>query len=222
MKRLRKKNIANIAAGTSIITTKLAARVRFWKIRIGSSGCETRDSMTANAASSATPATSDGDGPRVAPAVRGLAGPGQAEDDAEQAQGAGEGAGDVELAGVRLGLGEQARGEGGGDQADRDVDQEGQAPAVEAMPKTSRLVPVSQPPRIRPTAAPAPDIAAYTAKARLRCRTGGERRGDQRQRGGGGERGAEALQAPGAQQQALVGGRAAEQRGDREDRSARS
>ena len=28
--------------------------------------------------------------------------------------------------------------------------------------------PVSQPPRIRPTAAPAPDIAAYTAKARLR------------------------------------------------------
>jgi hypothetical protein len=37
------------------------------------------------------------------------------------------------------------------------------------MPNTSRLVPVSQPPRIRPTAAPAPDIAAYTAKARLRA-----------------------------------------------------
>ncbi len=37
-----------------------------------------------------------------------------------------------------------------------------------SMPKTLSS-PVSQPPRIRPTAAPAPDIAAYTAKARLRC-----------------------------------------------------
>ena len=36
-------------------------------------------------------------------------------------------------------------------------------------PKISGDVPVSQPPRIRPTAAPAPDIAAYTANARLRA-----------------------------------------------------
>ena len=37
-----------------------------------------------------------------------------------------------------------------------------------SMPrKLSR--PVSQPPSIRPTAAPAPDMAAYTANARLRC-----------------------------------------------------
>ena len=111
MNRLRKKNIANIAAGTSIITTKLAARVRFWKIRIGSSGCATRDSMTSERREQRDAGDQAGDGPGVAPAVRGLAGAGQAEDDAEQAEGAGEGAGDVELAGVRLGLREQARGE---------------------------------------------------------------------------------------------------------------
>src|SRR6478752_7726458 len=33
---------------------------------------------------------------------------------------------------------------------------------------------VSQPPRTRPTAAPAPDIAAYTANARLRGLPGGK------------------------------------------------
>ena len=34
--------------------------------------------------------------------------------------------------------------------------------------------PVSQPPRIRPTAAPAPDMAAYTANARLRAGPAGK------------------------------------------------
>ena len=44
---------------------------------------------------------------------------GQAVDDAEQTQGAGDGAGQVELAGVRLGLVEEARGEQRRDEADR-------------------------------------------------------------------------------------------------------
>ena len=41
-------------------------------------------------------------------------------------------------------------------------------------PKSVGSRPVSQPPRIRPTAAPAPDIAAYTANARLRCGPAGK------------------------------------------------
>ena len=97
--------------------------------------------------------------PGVAPAVGLLAGAGQAVDQAEQAEGAGDGAGDVELARVRLRLAQDARGEQRGDEADRDVDEEGQAPAgVVDAGEPSR--PVSQPPRIRPTAAPAPDMAA--------------------------------------------------------------
>ena len=159
MNRLRKKNIANIAAGASIMAMKLAARVRFRRIRIGSSGCSTRDSMKAKRARSATPTISETIVQRVAPAVVGLAGPGQAEHDAEQAQGAGDGAREVELSGVRLGLRQQAGRDDSGGQADRDVDQEGQPPAAISMPSTLSS-PVSQPPRIRPTAAPAPDIAA--------------------------------------------------------------
>ena len=71
MNRLRKKNIANIAAGTSIIATKLAARVRFRKIRNGSSGCSTRrlDEREDDRAAT-TPATRVAMVQRVAPAVR--------------------------------------------------------------------------------------------------------------------------------------------------------
>ena len=54
MNRLRKKNIENIAAGISIIATKLAARVWLAKIRNGSSGCSTRLSMNTKSASSTT------------------------------------------------------------------------------------------------------------------------------------------------------------------------
>ena len=41
----RKKNIANIAAGTIIITAKAAARFLLAKMRNGISGCSTRDSI---------------------------------------------------------------------------------------------------------------------------------------------------------------------------------
>jgi hypothetical protein len=57
MNRLRKKNIANIAAGSSAIAMKLAARVRLAKIRKGRSGCSTRDSTATNSASRTPPAT---------------------------------------------------------------------------------------------------------------------------------------------------------------------
>ena len=130
MNRLRKKNIENIAAGSSIMATKLAARVRLAKIRNGSSGCSTRDSTRKNSTSRTTPADQAGDRQAVAPAVRRVAGAGEAVDQGEQAAGAGDGAGDVELAAVALGLVEEARGEQGRDEADRHVDQEGQAPAV--------------------------------------------------------------------------------------------
>ena len=41
-------------------------------------------------------------------------------------------------------------------------------------PPRSKPEPVSQPPRIKPTAAPAPDMAAYTANARLRAGPAGK------------------------------------------------
>ena len=62
MNRQRKKNIANIAAGTIIITTKAAARVRLVKIRNGSSGCSTRVSTSTKTASSTTPSDQADDG----------------------------------------------------------------------------------------------------------------------------------------------------------------
>ena len=92
---LRKKNIANIAAGARNIATKLAARVRFRKTRDGSSGCSTRLSMNRKTARSTTPAT------RLAIVQASpqpsAAGPAEAVDEAEQAEGAGDGAGEVEL-----------------------------------------------------------------------------------------------------------------------------
>ncbi len=68
-----------------------------------------------------------------------------------------------------LGLLEEARREERGDDADRGVDQQGEPPAVDVQAEQVSVVPVSQPPSSRPTAAPTPDIAAYTAKARLRA-----------------------------------------------------
>ena len=57
MKRLRKKNIENIAAGSSIIAMKLAARERLANTRNGSSGWATLDSTTKNSVSRTTPPT---------------------------------------------------------------------------------------------------------------------------------------------------------------------
>ena len=55
--RLRKKNIANIAAGAIIITANATARFLDFRIRNGSSGCSTRDSTSRKIPSSAAPAT---------------------------------------------------------------------------------------------------------------------------------------------------------------------
>ena len=160
MYRLRKKNIENIAAGhqhhrhearrAGLVGEDAERQQRVLDPALDEDEEHQQDDAAARL----------GDGPGVAPAVVAVAGAGQAVDEGEQAAGAGDGAGDVELAGVALGLVEEARGEHRRHEADRDVDQEGQPPAVDVDAGRSRCEPVSQPPRIRPTAAPAPDIAA--------------------------------------------------------------
>ena len=206
--RLRKKNIENIAAGTSIITTKLAARVRLARIRNGSSGCATRRSMTMNARAAATPTDQRGERPGVAPAVALVAGAGEAVDEGEQAEGAGEGAGEVEL-------------RRGGDSHSRGTAARARAatmPIGTLIRKVSRQPSTAVPNRSRfePGQPAAEDQADGRAGAGHRgvdregavaLRTGREGRGDQRERGGGGERGAEALEAAGAEQQAPRSGR---------------
>ena len=219
MNRLRKKNIANMAAGSSIMATKLAARVRFMKTRNGSSGCSTRDSTTKNSTSMTAAAT------RLAivhwlpqPYVH-VAGAGQAVDQGEQAAGAEDGARDVELARAGLGLLEEPRRQQSGDQADRHVDQEGQAPAVVGVEHAH--VEPGQP--ATEDQADGRTGAGHRGVHRERTgtrRAGRERGGDQRQGGRRGERRAETLQAPGAQQQDLALGETTEQRGDGEDGQA--
>ena len=82
---LRKKNIANIAAGAKNIAAKLAARVRLVKTRTGSSGCSTRLSTSTNSAEQRDAGDQAGERPRVAPAAP-VAGAADAVDDAEQAE----------------------------------------------------------------------------------------------------------------------------------------
>ena len=60
------------------------------------------------------------------------------------------------------------------------------------------------PPNSVPAAPPAPFIAAHSPIARCSCGPGRERRGDDRQRGGGHERAAEALDAAGDDQHLAV------------------
>ncbi len=90
---------------------------------------------------------------------------------------------------------------------------------LNSMPrKLSR--PVSQPPRIRPTAAPAPDIAAYTANARLRCGPAGNVVVISASAAGEASAAPRPCSPRAAEQQRLVLREAAEQRGDREDDEA--
>ena len=135
---------------------------------------------------------------------------GQAVDDADQAEGAGERAGQVEPAGLALGLGEEARGEEGGEQADRHVDEEGPAPVHLGEPAAEDQA----------DGGAGAGHRGVDGEGAVALRAGGEGRGDQGQRGGGGERGAEALQDARAEQHRLVLGEAAEQRGDGEDGDA--
>ena len=79
---------------------------------------------------------------------------------------------------------------------------------------------VSTPPRIRPTAAPAPDIAAYTAIARLRSLPAGKVVLIRASAAGRGQRGAGALEDAGHEQDLLVRGEAAEERGRAEEDDA--
>ena len=129
--------------------------------------------------------------------------------------GAGERAGQVELAAVRLAT--RRAGAARASAATR--------PIGTLIRKVSRQPSTSRPKQVeveagQPAAEDQADGGAgagHRGVDRERAvarRAGRERRGDQGERGGGGERGAEALQAPGAEQQALAGGQAAEQRGD--------
>ena len=91
------------------------------------------------------------------------------------------------------------------------VDQEGEPPAVDV--EAEDAVQAGQP--ATEEQADGRADAGHGGVHRERAvahRAGRERRGDQRQRGRGGERGAEALQATRGEQHALVGGEAAEQR----------
>ena len=75
---------------------------------------------------------------------------------------------------------------------------------------------VSRPPATRPTAAPAPLIAATTSHGPVAGRPFGEVGGHQRQRSRGDQRPARPLEGPGRQQPRLGGGEAADKRGGRE------
>ena len=203
------------------MATKLAARERLAKTRNGSSGCATLDSTRKKSASRTAPPTRLAMVRRVAPAVRRVAGAGEPVDQGEQAARTGDGAGDVELAAVALGLVEEARGQQGRDDADRHVDQEGQAPAV--LRVEQRDVQTGQP--ATQDQADGRTGTGHRGVHRERAvtgRAGRERGRDQRERRRRGERGTEALDASRGQQQGLALGEPAEQRGDREDRRGRA
>ncbi len=187
-------------------------------MRNGRSGCSTRLSIEAEDHEHHDTGHEAADGDGVAPAV--AAGPREAVDDAEQTQGAGDGAGQVELAGVRLGLVEEAGRQERRGEADRDVDQEGEAPAVDREAEDVRGG------AGEPAAEDQADCSAGAGhggvdrEGPVAGRARGERRGDQGERGGGGERGAEALEPTGAEEQGLVGREATQERRHGEDREA--
>ena len=185
---------------------RLMPRVRSARIRIGSSACAER-LLDQDEDDEQDHAGDEGDeGDRVEPAGARLGRVGEAVDDADQAEGAGERAGQVEPAGLALGLGQVARREEGDEQADRHVDEEGPAPVHLGEGATEDEAD-------RGAGAGHGGVDAHGAVALL---AGGEGRGDQGERGRGGDRGADALQDARADHHRLVLGEPAEQRGDRE------
>ena len=158
-----------------------------------------------------------GHGQRVAPAL--AAGPAEPVDQAEQAEGAGDGARDVELAAVRLRLTQEARSQQGGGDADRGVDQQGDPPALDVQPEDA--VETGE-----PATEDQADGSAGTGhggvhrEGAVALGAGRERGGDQGQSGRRRERGTETLQTTSGQQHALVGRETAEQRSDAEDDQA--
>ncbi len=196
---------------------KLVARLRLARIRKGSSGCATRRSIRTNSASRVAPTASEAMRQRVAPAVVGVAGAGEAVDDPDEAGGAGQRAGQVQLARVPVALGEEVRrGEGRG-QADRDVDEERQPPPGDVDAEQGEVEPGEPAAEDQADGRAGPGHRGVDGERAVALGAGREGRGDQRQGGGGGDRGAEALQAAGGQQHRLALGEPADQRGDRED-----
>ena len=127
----------------------------------------------------------------------------------EQRQPAGDGhrPGDVEgVAGLfAAALAERAGGERGGDQPDRDVDEQHPAPAQPAG---------QDPAQQHPGGAAGARHRAPDAERAVALGPVGERGGDDRQRGGGDDRGAQALDRAGGDQPRLGLRQAAGQRGE--------
>ena len=164
----RKKNIENMAAGTIAIVANAVPRVRFVRIRKGSSGCSARRSISTKTASRSTPVTSDAT-VQVSPqpyccwparerpktiAIR--------PNVPVSAPGTSSSPGWLSLSPSTRGASAAAARPIG--TLIRKVSRQ---PST-LIPRMSGCRPVSQPPRIRPTAAPTPDMAAYTENARLR------------------------------------------------------
>lgn len=207
-------------AGIRNIATKLAARVRLVKMRKGQQRVRLAafDDDEHGQQDHARRQARERAG--VAPAVFGVAGSGEAVDDAKQSEAPGERAGDVQGAGVTLGLTEHPRCHECGDQADRHVDEEGQTPAVDehaAQVEARAGEPATEDQADRRARAGHGGVHRERAVARW---AGGEGGGDQRQRGGRGHRGAQALKCASGEQQRLALRQAAEQRGDGEDDEA--
>ena len=146
-----------------------------------------------------------------------LSGPRETEHDRQQGARAGDRTGDVEPAGVALGLVEEAGGEERRRQTDRNDDEERVAPALEAQDRVEAGEPAAEDEADGGTHTRHGGVDRERAVALL---AGGERGGDQGERGGRGHRGAEALEGPGRQQHGLVLGEAADERGECEDQHA--
>ena len=166
--------------------------------------------MSTKATSRATPRRQRGEGQGRAPAAGRVGRVGEPVDDADEAGGAGEGPGDVEAAGGALALDEDARGQGGDEQADRHVDEERPAPVVLGEGPTEDEADGR-------TDARHGGVHAHGAVALL---ARGEGRRDEREGGGRRDGGAGALDDARGDEHGLVDGEAADERGRGEEQDA--
>ncbi len=192
-------------------TTLAPVRVRMRKIENGTSGFGVRSSIVTKAANRARASAIRPSVCSRAPA--GVGGVDQRIDEDRERGGDGDRAGDVEGTGLGLGpaLGDQPRRQHQGDQGDRDVDPEHPLPAE----------PVGEDAAEQHTGGSAgaghgtPDPERLVALGAV-----AEDRGDDRERGGGDDRGAEALGGAGGDQLPLGRREAGRQRGDGDQQQA--
>ena len=177
-------------------------------MRSGISGARANQpSITTNRPSSASPATIRISGGADAPP--GLVGAHDAEHQQREPDGGGQGAAQVEVAraGRRCGSPAGSAARDGGQQTDRDVDEQDPAPAEQVGEHAAQ----QHAGGAAGAAHRAPDADGAVARGAL-----GERGGEDRQRRRGDDRAAESLDRAGGDQHALAVGDAAGQRGERE------